>query len=112
MKFFRKLAQMLSGTPAAAAQGDIGMYYYVKVQRSGEVLRVRINPNNDLSLTDDESGYFVRKVAVGTRSFERVELAITYDKNRTVTHIEVQGGTLVDQAAYDADQAAHKPPDR
>lgn len=110
MKFFRKLAQMLSGTSAAAAQGDIGMYYYVRVLRSGEVLRIRINPNNDLSLTDDESGYFVRKVAVGTRSFERVELAITYDKNRTVTHVEVQGGALVDQAAYEADQAAHRPP--
>jgi len=107
MRFFRALARMLSGTPASAAQGDIGMYYYVKVRRSGEVVRIRINPNNDLSLTDDESGYFVRKVAVGTRSFERVELEVTYDKNRNVTHIEVQGGTLVDQAAYEADQAAH-----
>ncbi|MFQ3536478.1 MAG: hypothetical protein SNJ58_11430 [Aggregatilineales bacterium] len=110
MKFFRTLARMLSGVPAHAAQGDIGMYYYVKVRRSGEVVRIRINPNNDLSLTDDESGYFVRKVAVGTRSFERVELEVTYDKNRHVTNIEVQGGTLVDQAAYEADQAAHSPP--
>lgn len=107
MRFFRALARMLSGTPAGAAHGDIGMYYYVRVRRSGEVVRIRINPNNDLSLTDDESGYFVRKVAVGTRSFERVELEVTYDKNRNVTHIEVQGGTLVDQAAYEADQAAH-----
>jgi hypothetical protein len=106
MKFFRTLARLLSGTPARAAQGDIGMYYYVKVRRSGEVIRIRINPNNDLSLTDDESGYFVRKVAVGTRSFERVELEVTYDKHRNVINIEVQGGTLVDQAAYEADQAA------
>jgi hypothetical protein len=107
MKFFRALARLLSGTPARAAQGDVGMYYYVKAHRSGEVIRVRINPHNDLSLTDDESGYFVRKVAVGARSFERVELEVTYDKHRSVVNIEVRGGTLVDQAAYEADQTAH-----
>ncbi len=105
MKFFRELARRLSGTPSTAAQGDIGMYYYVKARRSGEVIRIRINPNNDLSLNDEDSGYFVRKVAVGTRSFERVELEVSYDKNRNVINAEVQGGTLVDRAAYDADQA-------
>ena len=105
MKFFRELARMLSGTPSNAAQSDIGMYYYVKARRSGEVIRIRINPNNDLSLNDEDNGYFVQKVAVGTRSFERVELEISYDENRKVVNAEVQGGTLVDQAAYDADQA-------
>ncbi|PJF36977.1 MAG: hypothetical protein CUN49_02705 [Candidatus Thermofonsia Clade 1 bacterium] len=90
----------------------MGLYYYVRVRRSGEVVRIRINPNNDLSLTDDESGYFVRKVAVGTRSFERVELEVTYDKNRRVIDVQVQGGDLVDQAAYEADQAAQAAKER
>jgi hypothetical protein len=71
MGFLKRLTQILAGGTAgpggSGASGDMGMYYYVKSHRCGEVVQLRINPMNDLSQREDESGYFVRKVAVGRR---------------------------------------------
>lgn len=81
--------------------GDPGLYYYVRPQGSEEVVRVRINRNNDLSLADDGKTFWVHKVVMGTTSFQRVELDLFFDKNRQLTDSDVSGGDLVKKADYD-----------
>lgn len=100
MGFLKRLTQMFTGGPQLS--GDVGLYYYVRFEKTGEVVRIRINPMNDLSQRDGEEGYYVRKVVVGKPSYHRIEAEFTYDKNRNLTNAEVRGGTLVDKAAYDA----------
>jgi hypothetical protein len=78
---------------------DGGMYFYVRPRGCEEVVQVRINPSNDLSLEGD--AYFVRKIARGThRCFNPVELTLTFDKNRKLISSEVDKGEIVDEAAY------------
>lgn len=108
MNFFRKLAQMLAGTKTPVG-GDVGLYYYVQAHRSGEVVRVRINPMNDLSEDEENGGYYVRKVLVGSRSFERMELELHFTKDRKIAETKATGGKIVTQADWEADQAAHPP---
>jgi hypothetical protein len=102
MGFLKRLTQIFAGAPQLS--GDAGLYYYLKCNRCGEVIRVRINPMNDLSQRDGEDGYYVRKVIVGQRCYNRIEAEFTYDNNRKLQNSDISGGTLADKAAYDADQ--------
>jgi hypothetical protein len=103
MNFLRKLAGLFAGGPSVS--GDVGLYYYVKCDRCGEVIRVRINPMNDLSRTDDDKGYFVRKGIVGTRCYSQIEAEFSYSSNRKLTDTTISGGKLVDAEAYETYQS-------
>jgi len=104
MGFFKRIAQMFAGNPAPTG-GDVGLYYYVRLKRSGRVVKLRINRNNDLTHNDSGGGYFVTKmVAV---SWDRAEVTLHFDANRKLTDSDIDGGTLVDEEAYLADQEAH-----
>ncbi len=83
-----------------------GMYFYIRAPKTGEVIRLRLNRSNDLSLTEDLAGYFARKVIVGQKSFERIEAHFQFDKNRRFVTADVTGGELVEREDYEAYLAA------
>jgi hypothetical protein len=95
VNLLRRLLGGRSGDPQ-------GMYFYVRAKATGEVIQVRLHRYNDLTLSDDEQNYFVRKLIVGQKSYDRLEADFTFDKNRRFISCEVDGGELVDRAAYDA----------
>jgi hypothetical protein len=95
------LRRLLGGTGGRSGDPD-GMYFYVRAKVTGEVIQVRLHRYNDLTLSDDEQNYIVRKVIVGQKGFERLEADFTFDKHRRLISCEVDGGELVDRAAYDA----------
>lgn len=69
----------------------------VKCDRCGEVVEGRVNMANDLSLTDNDSGYFVRKVLMGNgRCFQQVEVELTFDLNRKLLNKKSVGGVFID----------------
>ena|SRR5258706_2143368 len=105
MNILRQLANLFVGK--APVSGDIGIYYYMRCNRCGEVIRVRLNPMNDLSHSEDGKGYFAHKVIVGQRCYNRIEADFEFDSNRKLSDKNITGGTLVDQAAYDEDQQAN-----
>ncbi|MEB2286803.1 MAG: hypothetical protein OZ934_01710 [Anaerolineae bacterium] len=86
-----------------------GLYFYVRAAKTGEVIRVRLNRSNDLSLTEDLGGYFARKVIVGQKSFERIETHFHFDKNRHFVSADVTGGELVEREDYETYLAAQAP---
>jgi hypothetical protein len=101
MNFFKKL---FGGTGSRSDSDRAGSYYYVQARDCDEVVQVRIDLNNDLSLTDDGSGYWVRKLAHGTNYRCRwpVELTLYFDSNRRLQNSDVQGGELVTREEYEA----------
>ncbi|MDX2163544.1 MAG: hypothetical protein SF162_19675 [bacterium] len=107
MDLLRKLfggAGGASAAPKAAkgAAGDRGLYFYVKPFGCDEVIRVRIDPMNDLSESDDGSALFVRKVASGVKCFKRVELEVGFNASRQIIDTQVTGGELVEEAGWRA----------
>jgi hypothetical protein len=75
---------------------DGGLYIQVKCDACGEVIRARISPTSELSLTDDSKTYFVRKVLVGQQCFRSIEVELRYsDLRGTEVGREVRGGTSV-----------------
>lgn len=106
MDFLRKL---FGG--GGASGGDRGMYYYVQPQGCDEVVRVRVDRNNEPSLDEDNSTYFVRKYVQGTtyKCNKRAELYLSFDSNRKVQNTEVTNGKLVTEADYTAWLATQNP---
>ncbi len=98
MGFLRKL---LGGSGGRGGDGD-GLYFYVRADRTGEVIPLRLNRYNDLSLMDDQTRYYSRKIIVGQKSFDRIEAEFIFDKDRKFLTADVSGGELVDQGDYEA----------
>jgi hypothetical protein len=100
MSFFKKIAQMVS--PPA----DSNVYWvYAKCHRCGEKLSARVNMSNDLSIKygekEKEDTYFCRKVIMGSgKCFQRIEVELTFDKNRNLLNREIQGGQFIDEVEY------------
>lgn len=88
---------------------DDGLYLYVRCDRCGDVVRIRVNMANELQQefaeTDGVSGYSLRKGVVDTRCFRPMQVVMTFDSARRELHREIDGGQFVDREAYDAARA-------
>jgi len=85
------------------------LYYDVRCQRCGEIIKARADLRNELSVeygeNEQPAGYFYRKVLIGRgRCFQAIEVAMTFDAQRRVTSREITGGEFV--AAEEAEGAA------
>lgn len=78
---------------------------YVRPKMCKEILQVRVDLRNNLSLSDDESGYFVRKVASGARCPFNAELHLEFDKQRRLIDKSIENGDFVTEEEYLATQA-------
>jgi hypothetical protein len=101
MNFLKQLANMFTGGPISGSGGDVGMYYYIRCLRCGEVIKVRINPMNDLSANDDNTALFAHKLIVGQNCFNRIEATFHYNTSRKLVNTEVSGGEMVKKSDYD-----------
>jgi hypothetical protein len=100
MGFLDKLARLLG------LSGSAGRDFYqasVRCNRCGEVVPVRVDLRNDLSINYGEDGgpttYECRKLVSGDGSnlcFQKMELFLQFDENRRLLNREVTGGTFVD----------------
>ena len=77
----------------------------VRCNRCGEVLPVRVDMRNDLSIQYDQEGgqttYTCRKLVSGDGSnlcFQKMEIVLKFDENRRLINREVTGGTFVEPA--------------
>ena len=90
------LSRLFGGGSSRARSHDGGIYVRVKCNACGEIVQTRINPTSELSQSDDERGYFVRKVLVGQQCFRPIEVELRYaDLRGTEISREVHGGTTV-----------------
>ncbi len=102
MDFLKRLFGNNGATRDASAGDATGVYFYVRPNGCDEVVRVRVDRNNDLSLADDGSTYWVRKGVRGTKCRQPVELTIYFDSSRRLTSTDAQNGVLVTHADYTA----------
>jgi len=91
--------QRLFGGGGSSSDGgraaDGGVYFEVKCDACGEVIRARVSPTSELS-QDEDGTYFVRKVVVGQKCFRSIEVLLRYkDLRGAEISREVHGGTSV-----------------
>lgn len=86
---------------------DEGLYFYVQPKACKEIVQVRLNAFNDLSLNDEGNGYLVRKQVRGRRCPFPAEITLYFDKQRRLTGREIEQGewaTAEDYTAWQAEQ--------
>ena len=99
----------LGGGPSSG--DDRGIYLYVQVAKSGEKIRVRIDPSSDLAQHFDADGgdnptpYTCSRAGIGREAVEPGEAARGSDGRRRLTGQEITGGKFITEADFFADQA-------
>lgn len=111
MGLFGRIKDMFGGSGTSKPGGDTGIYVYVRLDRSGEIVRLRLEPQYELVPDYDTGGFQTNKTIVGPRSFERAAATFMFDENRQLIGADISGGELADDAAWDAQEAKPAPPD-
>ncbi len=98
MGFLNRLLGKKPETPK-----DAGLYFYVRCKHCDRVLHTRIDAERELT-PRDEGGYELRKEMMDDRCFRRFYLTATFDSSKRPSSVEVQGGTLIDRATWEAEK--------
>jgi hypothetical protein len=111
------------GGSGAGQSADRGLYRYVRCSRCQDVVRVRISMSSEVSEISDEpdedgdvrrpenpaARYAVTKGVVDSKCFRPMRLTILFDGRRREIESSVEGGEVVDEAAWDAVRASRQP---
>ena len=89
----------------AAPSSDSAIHLYVRCNRCGAPVHVRIDPRNDLVIEygddDDASGYRLIKEIMDSRCFRLMRAEIEYDRGRRELSRTLEGGTLISKDEHD-----------
>ena len=100
MNLFRRLF----GSGAAPVP-DNAIHLYVRCNRCGAGVHVRVDPRNDLVIEydddDDASGYRLIKEIMDSRCFRLMRAEIAYDRGRRELNRQIEGGTFISKDEYD-----------
>ena len=100
MDFLRRLF----GSGGASSEADTGLFLYVKCNRCGEPLRVRVDTRNELypEYGDMEtSGYVLRKEMMDSKCFRLMYATIRFDARRHEISREIEGGIFIDRDEFE-----------
>jgi hypothetical protein len=106
MSFWQRLRRLFN-TQARSQSGEA--WFYLRCNRCGEHIRVRVDLYNHLSAEygegDDDVTYIYRKTVVGSgekRCFQPIEIRLVFDKERRLQEQEIHGGQFITEEAYQA----------
>ncbi len=112
MSFLGRLFGRSSGRGDSPSGDEHALYYYLRCNKCGEVIRVRIDRRWDLEQEFDEgggdaaTGYVARKEVMGTKCFQMLRLTIAFNRGYHETDRQLSGGTFIEREEYEAAQAA------
>lgn len=94
MNFLKKLFGGGDKKPA-----DSGVYLYIRCDKCGEVIRIRLEPKYEFVAQDDGS-YRSRKVIIGSQCFTRIDATFHFDPQQQLLNADLNGGQLVDESEW------------
>lgn len=108
MNILKRLANLFS---PSARNDEHAEWIYVRCGRCGEAISTRVDLHNDLSIRytpalekgveEVETTYFCRKTLVGQqRCFQRIEVELTFDRNRQLLERQIDGGEFISEEDY------------
>jgi uncharacterized Zn finger protein len=75
-----------------------GIYFYVRCDNCGTIVKVRADKEYDLSRQGD--GFVWHKTIVDNRCFRSIPTVVVLDGSYNVVSAEISGGEYVTEAAY------------
>lgn len=100
MDFLRRLFGGRNSTPP-----DHALHLYVRCQRCGAPVHVRVDLFNDLAVEYDEGenviGYKLRKEIMDARCFRLMYADLSFDRNRRELERHVEGGEFINHEEFE-----------
>jgi hypothetical protein len=87
------------------------IYYFVRCDKCGEAIRIRLGRQSDLAQEfegegDYPTGHSVSKDVMGRKCFKMMHLEVRYDKGYRETSRELTGGTFITRQEYEQAQGS------
>ena len=101
MQFFKRLF----GGKGSATANDPALHLYVRCNKCGAGVHVRVHLYNDLSIDygeNDVDGYTLRKEIMDSRCFRLMHAELRFDTARRELSRTVEGGTFISAEEYAA----------
>lgn len=101
MQFLKRLF----GGTGTKAPNDPALHLYVRCDRCGAGVHVRVHLYNDLSIDygeTDVDGYTLRKEIMDSRCFRLMHAELRFDKARRELSRTIEGGTFISADEYAA----------
>ena len=111
MGLWDKLKEALGGGGGAGGGSSDrdALYFQVRCDRCGDVVRVRVNTANELQQefaeSDGVEGYSLRKTVVDAKCFRPIEVSMRFDGRRRELSREIEGGGFITADEYEAARA-------
>lgn len=95
----------------SAADDSSATYYFLKCDKCGEIVRVRVDRRWDVEQRfegsgDGTSGYGCSKEVIGKSCFKMMKLSVEFDLQYHETSRELRGGTFVTREDYEQAHSA------
>ncbi len=111
MSFLGRLFGRSSGKGSSPESDPYASHYYLRCNKCGEVIRVRVarwdqSEEFDEGGGDDPIGYVTQKEVIGTKCFQMLRLTVQFNRGYHEVDKQLSGGTFVGREEYEAAQAA------
>lgn len=99
MSFLKRLSSILTG--GAGEGGERNAYWlYVRCDRCGEKLRLRVDRQYEIQPDYDQGGYVLRKEIMDGTCFQLMYAEVHFDPAMRVTSRDLRGGTFITAEEY------------
>jgi hypothetical protein len=99
MSFLKKISSLLQGGEAP----DDALTFYVRCNRCGEKLRIRVDKRHDLTPDYERGGYFLRKEVMDSRCFQLMYAELRFDENHNIVSRDISGGKFITPEEYESE---------
>jgi len=99
------LGRLFGSGKKQAESGDQGaLHFYVRCDRCGEGIHIRVNPTYDISddLESDGNVKILRKEILGSNCQNLMYLHLTMDRSFQITESQTERCTLISREDYEA----------
>ncbi len=96
------LNNLFKGKPTGAGDDKNVLWLYVRCDRCGSPLAVRVNKNNEMSPDYENGGYMLRKEMMDSKCFQLMYAELHFDEQGRETSREAEHATFITGDEYEA----------
>ena len=100
MALFKKILSSIFGSKDREIKDRDGFYFYIRCDKCGTPVRVRVNKHNDFLLDYDSGERVLRKEVMDGGCFSLMYATIRIDGSYNIIDQEVEGGEFITWDEY------------
>jgi hypothetical protein len=100
MAFFKNLLNTIFGSASGEIKDREGLYFYVRCNKCGTPVRVRVNKYRDFQRDYDTGNLLLRKEVMDGGCFSLMYATIELDSSYKVIRQEIEGGEFITWDEY------------